>query len=479
MTDTTTKDAPTSTTATKRSKKQHDKSCSYDFKNPFERKRIKGAVQFRFKTKFRNTIYDTLRKRPNFRYTDTDMDWDIFWCERDWMAEWYDQVHLEPWQRVNHFRNGRELCRKDLMYRNIKKFRRRLEREKKHELAAAYDFVPSTFIMPADYSMFVEEFKRRPSVTWIMKPVGKAQGKGIFLFKRLSEISEWRNAYKRRLKMANNTIDDDAKSNDTGSSARVETYVAQCYLSKPYLIGGKKFDMRLYALVTSFRPLKCWIYRKGFARFSASRYEGSDLKNTSIHLTNVAVQKHTEQYNRETGGKWSLGEVKRYIEAKHGQEAANRAFEDMQSVMIRALEAVAGVMQNDKQCFELYGYDIMFDSSLKPWLLEVNASPSLTANTRTDYNLKFQMLNEMLDIVDLERHYETRSKLHVGGFDMVYDEKEINPYPGSIYKTLLGAEVPDPLLRFRTDGGSSAMAPTAHGHSRARDTKTTRRARRK
>ena len=50
-----------------------------------------------------------------FRYTEADMDWDTIWCERDWMFKFYDHVHLESWQRVNHYRNQRELCRKDLM----------------------------------------------------------------------------------------------------------------------------------------------------------------------------------------------------------------------------------------------------------------------------------------------------------------------------------------------------------------------------
>ena len=37
--------------------------------------------------------------------------------------------------------------------------------------------MPLTFTLPADYSLFVEEFRRVPNSTWIMKPTGKAQGK--------------------------------------------------------------------------------------------------------------------------------------------------------------------------------------------------------------------------------------------------------------------------------------------------------------
>ncbi len=39
-----------------------------------------------------------------------------------------------------------------------------------------------------DYSLFVEEFRKQESATWIMKPSGRAQGQGIFLINKLSQV---------------------------------------------------------------------------------------------------------------------------------------------------------------------------------------------------------------------------------------------------------------------------------------------------
>lgn len=66
------------------------------------------------------------------------------------------------------------------------------------------------------------------------------------------------------------------------------------YIDDPLLIGGKKFDLRLYVLVTSFRPLKAYQFRLGFCRFCTVKYDASvaELDNMYVHLTNVSVQKH-------------------------------------------------------------------------------------------------------------------------------------------------------------------------------------------
>jgi len=267
-----------------------------------------------------------------------------------------------------------------------------------------------TFNLPREYALFVEEFKRQGGL-WIMKPIGSAQGKGIFMFSKLSEISEWRTDYKYKPNGPNSQKDKD-----------VEAYVVQRYINNPYLVGGKKFDLRLYVVVSSFSPLVVWLYRSGFARFTNTRYNSdpSSISNSFMHLTNVAIQKTDENYDKRTGGKWDLRRLKLHMIGQFGAETTDAVFWEIQMIIIRSLLACGNVMINDKHCFELYGYDVMIDDTLKPWLIEVNASPSLSANTQEDYVMKCEMLNDVLDIVDVEGRLRGDEE-HVGGFDLVYE----------------------------------------------------------
>lgn len=47
----------------------------------------------------------------------------------------------------------------------------------------------------------------------------------------------------------------------------------------------------------------------------------------------------------------------------------------------------------------MYGYDILIDNNCKPWLIEVNASPSLTTTNKADKNLKMKLINDVFTIV--------------------------------------------------------------------------------
>jgi len=56
-------------------------------------------------------------------------------------------------------------------------------------------------------------------------------------------------------------------------------------------------------------------------------------------------------------------------------------------------------------CFELLGFDILIDSSLKPWLLEVNLSPSLNSDSPLDLKIKGNLIADlftMMGVVPLD-----------------------------------------------------------------------------
>src|SRR5690606_11870780 len=124
------------------------------------------------------------------------------------------------------------------------------------------------------------------------------------------------------------------------STGDVETYIVQQYISQPLLIGGKKFDMRLYALVTSWTPLVVWIYRSGFCRFSSEAYCSTELDNIVAHLTNVAVQKKSSSYDAESGGKWEIRQRKLFLMSRYGMSAVSTAFDAVQRIIVQSLQAV-------------------------------------------------------------------------------------------------------------------------------------------
>ena len=171
------------------------------------------ASPLRFKTGFRNTILSTFLER-GWQETVHEVDWDVHWTSKDWTKQVLPKVHLHPQQLINHFRNYYELTRKDLLIKNLKRRRLQLTREGRLAEAADFSFWPETFNLPSEYLLFVETFKRgmtaaQPAAawgggggggggisnSWIMKPIGSSQGKGIFLIDKLHQIADWSSTF--------------------------------------------------------------------------------------------------------------------------------------------------------------------------------------------------------------------------------------------------------------------------------------------
>ena len=54
------------------------------------------------------------------------------------------------------------------------------------------------------------------------------------------------------------------------------------------------------------------------------------------------------------------------------------------------------------RCFELLGFDIILDETLRPWLLEVNHSPSFNVDSPLDHRVKTGVLGDLLKALRLQ-----------------------------------------------------------------------------
>ena len=408
----------------------------------------------KFRTDLQKQCLINCAEERKWTLTDSEDEWNIYWANVGKIRKIFNLesgIRLRDDQIVNHFPNHCELTRKDLMVKNIKRYKKNLDKQQ-NKASQLLDFVPLSYNLPGDYPIFEEEFRKQvlermdqikrekkgrkynPSDSnntestlnynnfntkqrgskWILKPASRAQGSGIFIINRLSQLKKWTNS---------------SKYNNN------ETYVISKYIEKPLLIGGRKFDLRLFALITSYRPLKIYFYSKGFARFSNVKYttERDQMNNTEVHLTNVAIQKHSDDYNPNHGNKWSFDNVILYIQSNFGNEKADIMMRKIKEIIIYSSSAVKNVMINDKHCFECYGFDIIIDENLKPWLIEINASPSLSATTKADRIFKRKLIFDLFKIVipdDFPSIKTTQgytswcNKKQIGDFYLLYSEED-------------------------------------------------------
>ena len=63
-------------------------------------------------------------------------------------------------------------------------------------------------------------------------------------------------------------------------------------------------------------------------------------------------------------------------------------------------------------CFEVFGFDILLDSDLKPWLIEVNLSPSLSPDSPLDMTIKTNLLTDTFNLCGIRRFDRRKESLN-------------------------------------------------------------------
>ena len=308
--------------------------------------------------------------------TQQEWDWNIWWRNARFRTSDYDKIM--PWQRINHYPRSTMITKKDGLARNLKRMRGVYGTN-------IYNFSPTAFNLPHDYTRFVTEYTKqkekqkelgnKTDMYWICKPADMSRGRGIFVFKDLSDL----------------TYDC--------------TAVVQRYISHPYLIGGYKFDLRIYVSVPSYHPLRIYIHEEGLVRFSTDKYDLDKLGNLFSHLTNTSINKHSPMYGADkdqigSGCKWTITQLRHYFRQENINDRA--LWLKIINIIILTLIMQHSQVPPAENCYELYGFDIIIDENLKPWLLEVNFSPAMGCDSHVDIQVKKPLLHDMLDMLEFK-----------------------------------------------------------------------------
>ncbi|XP_062575674.1 tubulin polyglutamylase ttll6-like isoform X9 [Saccostrea cucullata] len=324
-----------------------------------------------------NCKYDVVRRvsrKFGFKEVSDDEDWTLYWT--DYSVALERVMEMKKYQKINHFPGMSEICRKDLLARNLNRMGKMFPKE--------YNIFPKTWCLPADYGDFLAYTRQKKNKTYILKPETGCQGRGIWVTRNPKEIKPH------------------------------EHMICQQYMSRPFLIDGFKFDLRIYTLVTSCDPLRIFLFKDGLARFATNKYiepTHNNVDNVFMHLTNYAINKHSEDFIRddEAGSKRRISTINKYLRDK-GYDV-DKMWADIDDVIIKTLISAHSVLKHNYRtcfpnhvkgsaCFEILGFDVLLDRKLRPQVLEVNHSPSFNTDSELDREIKGALVWDSLNLVN-------------------------------------------------------------------------------
>ena len=105
------------------------------------------------------------------------------------------------------------------------------------------------------------------------------------------------------------------KTTSAPSKIKHNTFIIQKYIERPLLIFRRKFDIRVWVLLTQDHEL--FFFKEGYLRTSSTEFsiDLQNIDNAFVHLTNNAVQKHAENYGDfEDGNQLSFPRFQQIID---------------------------------------------------------------------------------------------------------------------------------------------------------------------
>ena len=289
------------------------------------------------------------------------------------------EYYLNKHQKFNIYLNGEYLFQKNTLYNYYKSM--------KQSFYDDFNYMPETYIYPEDKKLIEEKFKGyilNMSDLWLVKPTNLCAGIGVKILNSLKNIS-------------------------------LNEYIITKYIKNVSLINGKKYDLRLYALISCLKPLRIYLYKEGLVRISSEKYSlNLTLSNNKyVHLTNIDVNKNNKNFitpnkiNNTNANEWNLDMYKAFLKKENIEWMI--LYEKIKDIIIKSIisvyqELLKGVEENnfnDQNFYEILGVDILITDDVIPVLMEINYSPQMASHNNLDNPIKTNLLTDTLNLIGI------------------------------------------------------------------------------
>ena len=221
------------------------------------------------------------------------------------------------------------------------------------------------------------------------------------------------------------------------------TVIIQKYIEKPLCYKGRKCDMRLWVLLTW--DFNVYLFKEGHFKATSIPYD-LDSNNSYVHLTNYSVQKYNKDFEKfECGNEISFTDFE--ISVYNRISVKKDLLPKIKDIILYTMKSAKNKINKleRKICFEIFGYDFMFDVNFQPYLLEINTNPGLEISSPLIAMLIPRLIDDAfkltIDKVFLLSHNNLermrKNPFKVGGYDddenmfellgnIMYDENLFN-----------------------------------------------------
>eukprot|EP00899_Mesostigma_viride_P001979 jgi/Mesvir1/11782/Mv00149-RA.1 len=333
-------------------------------------------------------------------------EWDVLWTSTR-ACKLSIAKGLRPHQKVNCMPGLQVIHKKDSLTDAMK---------------AAYGSEVVAAILPRTYSLEKEHDQWRaalaaspPGFLWVLKK-NVHLGNGIQLLRTAEALADDKYLPENREKLLLS-----------------RWRLAQQFIADPCLIHGRKFGLRVWGVITSANPVRVYVYDEALVLFSTVPYD-SEAPAEDAPAGSWKKSKLTNAAQNAEGEVWRLSELQAWMSHKGDEEhccdpveaadgtgeggmlwgrkgGCGRAYKEgihaihqaIGMAFLAALHSVrresATVSSSSRALFQVLGFDFLFDSHLRPWLIEANATPSTSVRGDLMAAVKLQMLKDLGSLV--------------------------------------------------------------------------------